>query len=200
MLENMIGSTTKVKLLRLFFEYPNRDFSTDEVLKNSFVGRGYAGKCLKSLLEAGVLTVKKIGKEKRYRLDKDSAYFPIVRTLFGEETRKYPTLSYIHRDLIADLIEKLDKETIILFGSVASGTATPESDIDLLIISERKPFVRKACERTGKKYRIIIQAIVFSGKELEKRMTERSGLLKNIGKEKIFVKGDETLLERIERV
>lgn len=200
MLENIVGSTTKIRILRLMFEYPNRDFSTDEVMKNSFVGRGYAGKCLEMLLGEGILRTKKMGKEKRYSLNRDSRYFPLLRNLFKEENEKYPTLSYMHRNLVSDLLERLGDETITLFGSVASGTATPGSDVDLLIISSRKEFIRKICRRIGGKYKIKIQAVVLTGEELDKRIREKSRFLKNIGKEKIFIGGDEKLLESIERV
>jgi len=199
LLENLLGSTTKVKILRLLFEYPNRDFTTDEVLKNAFVGRGYAGKCLKTMLGSGVLVAKKIRRERRYSLNKGGCYFSELKELFRKERERYHGLSYLHRGLVADIGERLDRETVILFGSVAAGTATPESDVDLLIISDRKQFVHKACKSIGMKYRIAVQPVVMNGPEIEKRIKEGSMFLRNIGKEKMFIRGDEALQESIER-
>ena len=48
------------------------------------------------------------------------------------------------------IVEKLEPEKIILFGSFAYGTPTIKSDIDILVIVKNSPMNRS--ERTGKLY------------------------------------------------
>jgi predicted nucleotidyltransferase len=200
MLENILGSLTKIRILRLFFEYPNRSFTTDEILRNSYVGRGYGGKCIKQLLHFGILKMNKVGKEKRYTLNKENKFYEPLKDLFDLERNKYPTFSYVHRNIIGDLSQSLMEETIIVFGSVAAGTATLDSDIDILIVSERESFVKKYVKKLQKKYGMKIQAIILSFERLKMLIKEKSRLLKNISKEKVFVSGDENILKMIENV
>jgi predicted nucleotidyltransferase len=200
MLENILGSLTKIRILRLFFEYPNRTFTTDEVLRNSYVGRGYGGKCIKQLLNLDILKMNKVGKEKRYTLNKESKFYEPLKDLFDLERNKYPTFSYVHRNIIGDLSQSLTDETIIVFGSVAAGTATLDSDIDILIVSEKESFVKKYVKKLQKKYGMKIQAIILTFERLKILIKEKSMLLKNISKEKVFVSGDENILKMIENV
>ena len=53
---------------------------------------------------------------------------------------------------IIEKLKPLDPEKIILFGSHAKGNATPESDIDLLIIRETK---KKPAQRVGEALKLV---------------------------------------------
>lgn len=197
MIENIIGSTTKVKMLRLFFEYPNRAFSTKEIFSNAIVGRGYAGKCLKMLADEGIIQMKKVGKEKRYVVNKESRFYESLKAFFDQEKIRFSTFNYTHRSLIADLAEQLINETIIIFGSVAAGTALPDSDIDILIIGDNENRIRSVCKTLEKKYKIDIQEIILTKEKLEKMIQQKSSLIKNISKENVFIKGNKKILEMI---
>lgn len=200
MIENILGSLTKIRILRLFFGYPNRSFATDEILKNSFVGRGYGGKCIKQFLDMGILNMNKVGKEKRYYLNKENRFYDALKTFFDIEKSRYPTFSYIHRSIIGDLTQALTEETIIVFGSVSVGTATPESDIDMLIISDRERFVKRHIKKVQEKYKTETQPIILNLERLRSLIQERSRLLKNLAKEKVFVCGNQEVLKMIENV
>ncbi len=197
-LENLLGSTSKIKIMRLFFEYPNRDFSTEEVFSNSRVGVGYGLKCLKLMADAGVIIMKKAGKQKRYILNKNSNLFPIFDRLFERERIMFPKVSYLHRGILAEIVEKLDRETLIVFGSVAAGTATQESDIDILVITKREDEARKILRQTGEKGKIKIQGIFLSEEKLITLIKKKAAIVKNISKEKLFLAGDKKILGAIE--
>ncbi len=198
LMENLLGSTSKVKILRLFFEYPNREFSTKEVFSNSNVGTGYGLKCLRFFADAGILKIRKVGKQKRHILNRNSSLFPILDRLFEQERIAFPKVSYLRRGILAEVVEKLDKESIILFGSVAAGTATQESDIDLLIVTEREVSVRKVLRQAEEKNGIKMQGIVLSRQKLDELISKKAAIIKNISREKIFLAGDKKILEAIE--
>jgi len=197
-MENLLGSTSKIKILRLFFEYPNREFSTGEVFSNSKVGTGYGLKCLRFFADADILKIRKIGKQKRYLLNKNSALYPMIEGLFERETIAFPKVSYLHRGILAEIVEKLDRETLIVFGSIAAGTATQESDIDLLIVTEREAEARKILRKTEEKNRIKMQGIILSKKKLDILISKKAAIIKNISREKLFLAGDRKILEAIE--
>src|SRR3989338_10020719 len=110
LLENIMGSATKVKLLRLFFEYPNRVFTTEEVFENTNLGVGYGLKCLKLLLASETIQMKKSGKQKKYSLNKENIFYQNFYEIFKKERTSLPNISFIHRGVIADVLEKLGEE------------------------------------------------------------------------------------------
>ena len=198
--ENILGSTSKIKILRLFFEYPNRTFLTREVFEDTKVGVGYGLKCLKLLLSSELIKMKKVGNQKRYFLNKEHKFYSILNEIFSNERKNYPNISFFHRGIIAEIIEKLHDETVILFGSIPAGTATPESDIDILIITEKEQEVRENIKIIEKKGDIDIQSIILSKEKLREMIKKKTRIIKNISKEKIFLTGDKKILEEIENV
>jgi predicted nucleotidyltransferase len=198
MIENILGSLTKIKILRLFFEYPNRSFTTDEILTNSYVGRGYGGKCIKQFVGVNILNMNRVGKEKRYTLNEEDKFYDTLREFFETERSRYPTFSYLHRNIIGDLTQALDEETIIVYGSVAAGTATPDSDLDVLIVTDREDYVKKQAEKLEEKYGIDIQPVTLKLEKLKKMIEEKSRLIKNIAREKVFISGNNEILKMVE--
>ncbi len=199
-IENILGSTSKIKILRLFFEYPNRTFLTREIFEDTKVGVGYGLKCMKLLLLSDLIKMKKVGNQKRYSLNKEHKFYPILNEIFSNERKNYPNISFFHRGIIAEIIEKLHNETVILFGSIAAGTATPQSDIDILIITEREHEVREKIKIIEKKSSVSIQGIILSREKLRENIEKKTRIIKNIAKEKIFLTGDKRILEEIENV
>ncbi|MCJ7817075.1 MAG: nucleotidyltransferase domain-containing protein [Candidatus Aenigmarchaeota archaeon] len=202
LIENLVGSGSKVKILRLFYEYPNREFSTKEVFIDTGVGFGYGLKCLNNLQESGILGMKKVGKQKRYFLNKENKLYPVLLELFKTESESFPKISYRNRGILADIIERLDKETLILFGSVAAGTATRESDLDMLVVYDepkRKNYIERSVRQLSKNNKVKIQAIVLDREKLKLMLEKKSELLKSISREKVFLRGDKKILEMIER-
>ncbi|RLF31456.1 MAG: hypothetical protein DRM98_05565 [Thermoplasmata archaeon] len=199
-IENILGSTSKIKILRLFFEYPNRTFLTREIFEDTKVGVGYGLKCMKLLLLSDLIKMKKVGNQKRYSLNEEHKFYPILNEIFSNERKNYPNISFFHRGIIAEKIEKLHNETVILFGSIAAGTATPQSDIDILIITKRKREVREKIKIIEKKSSVSIQGIILSREKLRENIKKKTRIIKNIAKEKIFLTGDKRILEEIENV
>jgi predicted nucleotidyltransferase len=94
--------------------------------------------------------------------------------------RVTPALIAAIRDRIVD---NLHPEKIILFGSRANGTATPDSDIDLLVIlNDEHPLARvRRRDRFGAiqdlfRHRLFgLDAIVLTTAEVQKIMDENEG-------------------------
>jgi uncharacterized protein len=60
----------------------------------------------------------------------------------------------IRRDLLGDRSIGPEVERILLFGSVARGTATEESDIDLVVVLNRSGFTRTYAEMLENRLRV----------------------------------------------
>lgn len=84
-----------------------------------------------------------------------------------------PDLRSAIDSITAQLIEKYKPEKIILFGSAARGDATPDSDVDLLIIKRDTPHY--AADRIMEISRLIerdvpVDFLVYRPDEFEKRL------------------------------
>jgi predicted nucleotidyltransferase len=160
--------------------------------------RGYGGKCIKQFINIGILNMNKVGKEKRYNLNKENRFYDALKQFFDIEKSRYPTFSYIHRSIMGDLMQVLTKETVIVFGSVAAGTSTPESDIDMLIVTDRESFVKRYIKKVQEKYKTKTQPIILSLEKLKTLIQEESQLIENVSKENVFVCGDQEVLKMID--
>jgi uncharacterized protein len=84
--------------------------------------------------------------------------------------------------LISEIAREFKPQRIILFGSHASGNATPDSDVDLLVVMpfEGKP-VRKAIEIKNRvKARFPLELIVRTPEQLAYRMANNDWFIREI--------------------
>ncbi len=97
---------------------------------------------------------------------------------------KKPPLKSLCNELTNTLINKVDIISIILFGSYAKGTETKQSDIDLLIIVEKRgqnDLIPREIYALEAKYGQEINQIVVNKKMFQDMLKNRAEL--NVGKE-----------------
>ena len=93
-------------------------------------GSGAVQRELKRLASSGLVTVTRIGNQKHYQANDTS---PIFRELHSLLIKTVGIADPI-RQVLAPLAETI--EIALLYGSVAKGTDTASSDIDLLVVSD----------------------------------------------------------------
>jgi predicted nucleotidyltransferase len=131
-LDEILGNRTKVKLLRAFFTYPEKEFTESELQRIAGIPQASVHRNVKSLLANGLLDRERIGKANLHSLNKEHILYPLIKKTFENE-----------RNLLSELIKSLKDsigslsgiELAVLFGSVVKGTEREDSDIDIFIIS-----------------------------------------------------------------
>lgn len=129
-LADALFTTTQQRVLALIFGQPGRSFYASELIERTGSGSGAVQRELKRLASSGLVTVKRIGNQKHYQANPDSPVFEELRGL----VRKTVALAEPIRAALASLADRID--LALLYGSVAKGTDTATSDIDILIVAD----------------------------------------------------------------
>ena len=130
-LDGILGNRTKVKLLRGFFTYPEKEFTESELQRIAGIPQASVHRNVKSLLENGLLDRKRIGKANLYSLNKEHILYPLLNSDFEEERNILVEL----KEMIAGAVKDLSEvEMAVLFGSIAKGIEQADSDVDVFIV------------------------------------------------------------------
>ncbi len=130
-LDEVLGNKTKVKLLRGFFTYPEKEFTESELQRIAGIPQASVHRNVKSLLENGLLDRKRIGKANLYSLNKEHILYPLLSNDFEEERNILVEL----KKVIAGAVKNLSEvELAVLFGSIAKGIERADSDVDVFIV------------------------------------------------------------------
>ena len=129
-LADALFTTTQQRVLALLFGQPNRSFYASEMIERTGSGSGAVQRELKRLASSGLATVKSIGNQRHYQANPAS---PVFEELCGL-VRKTVALAEPIRESLAPLANRV--RLALLYGSVAKGTDTARSDIDVLIVAE----------------------------------------------------------------
>jgi predicted nucleotidyltransferase len=129
-LVDALFSSTQQRVLGMLFGQPDRSFFATELINMLGVGSGAVQRELARLAESGLVTVRKIGTQKHYQANPDS---PVFHELVGLIS-KTVGLAEPLRVALAPFADRI--KAAFVYGSVAQGSDTASSDIDLMLISE----------------------------------------------------------------
>jgi len=115
------------KILRLFFQEPNRNFGIREIAKITKIPKTSTARYIRELLKDNLIKKTK------------GAYIGNDTNFFFKLYKKAYFLEELYRSgLIEFLEEKLYPKCIILFGSFAKGEYVKNSDIDIFVQAKEK--------------------------------------------------------------
>jgi predicted nucleotidyltransferase len=127
----MITKDNNLKVMELFFKYPYRDFHIRELARLTKLSSTGIIKIIGRLKHEKLLTSKKFKNLEQIRPNFDGRFFLIKRL--------YNIYSLYDSGLVETIKSYYEMpNAIILFGSYSSGTDSEKSDIDLVVISNKK--------------------------------------------------------------
>ncbi|MFH1904600.1 MAG: nucleotidyltransferase domain-containing protein [bacterium] len=160
MRKNILVATNAQKVLHFLIDHPIRDFLESEIQKATKISKSGVNYALRELVATDFLFRTKRGKAFFYTLNHKNI---VVKQLKVIETI----------DQISGILKKLKplSSKILLFGGSSRGENTPDSDIDLLIISRNKEHIIQQIKSHRNKRNI--QSIVYSNLNfIEKKKTD----------------------------
>lgn len=129
-LADVLFTSTQQRVLGLLFGQPSRSFFASELIQLAGSGSGAVQRELKRLGDSGLVTVTRIGKQKHYQANSTSPVFEELRSLVIKTVAMVDPL----RHALDPLGEKI--VLALVYGSIAKGTDTANSDIDLLVVAD----------------------------------------------------------------
>ena len=195
MLEYILGSRLKVRILRMMLKKPKRQYTLSEIAQSLGLSPGSVHFALKDLERYRVLYVRKFGRSKAFAINETHVLYPQLEKLFGKET-------YAYRDIARDFAARADManvKNIILFGSVARGDTLTPGDIDILVV-HRKGFERKGFDDLAnnimEEREVIISLIYLDESEVKDKIKRFDSFILTVIDEGVVLYGDEKWLKK----
>lgn len=165
-LTDALFTATQRRVLGCLFGEPGRSYTVSELIKTTGAGSGAVQREIARLAGSGLLSVEQAGNQKRYRANPDAPIHDelvaIVRKTFG--------LAMPLRDALAPLSDRV--HAAFVYGSMAKGSDTAGSDIDLMIVSDTLAYpdvmaaLHPLIERIGRE----VNPTLYTQAELHKRI------------------------------
>ena len=130
-LASALFSPVQQRVLGLLFGQPGRRFQSAELIRLAQSGTGAVHRQLGRLEKSGWVTVTRVGNQKYYQANADCPAFTELQGLIAKTVGLVEPLSRALGPLTDEI------EAAFVYGSIAKGTDTAGSDIDVLVVSER---------------------------------------------------------------
>jgi predicted nucleotidyltransferase len=191
-LSNAIFSKVQQRVLALLFGHPDRSFYTSEIIRSVRSGTGAVERELARLAGSGLVATQRIGNQKHYQANRDSPIFAELQAIVVK------TIG-LNEPLRAALAPYADKITAaFVYGSVAKGTDTAESDVDLMLIGEDLTYadIYVGLQNAEDTLRRKVSPNFLTPKDWRKRLAQKNSFVAKIhAQPKIFIVGSQDDLD-----
>jgi predicted nucleotidyltransferase len=123
-------TATQQRVLGLLFGQPDRSFFANEVIALARVGNGSVQRELARLVASGLVVSSVVGRQRHYRANRESPIFDELRSIM----MKTVGAAEPAREALQGLARKIS--CAFIYGSIAKGTDSATSDMDVLIVSD----------------------------------------------------------------
>lgn len=133
-LEDVFGTGKRVKVLRVLARYP-KEFTSREL-------SGYCGVSVRGIIDIltiferhGFIKSRRVGKSILWKVDENHY---LTKSLISPNFELEKDLTDQLKRMISVIIRKFPVQKAVIYGSIARGNERPDSDIDLLLVAEKK--------------------------------------------------------------
>jgi predicted nucleotidyltransferase len=191
MLADLLFGSYRKKVLGMLLLHPDMDYHVRELARLTGTSAGTLHKELARLAAGGLLLRKQQGNQVRYQANQQCPVFPELAGLLRKTTGA--------AELLTEALTPLQPPVALIFGSVASGTESASSDVDLFIVGDLGfADVVRATHPVQAELGREINPVVYSVPELQRRMAEQDPfVLDLLAKPKIFLMGTEHDLSQL---
>jgi len=167
-LADALFSKTQQRVLSFLFGQPDRSFFATELIELTRSGSGAVQRELTKLVDSGLVLATTIGRQRHFQANAGAPIFEEIRSI----VQKTVGLADPLRAALEPLRSKIERAFI--YGSVAKGGATADSDIDVLIVSDEVDLeeIYSALASVERMLRRKINPNVYNRAAYERRVAE----------------------------
>jgi len=187
-LADALFARTQQKVLALLFGQPDRSFYATELITLAGAGSGAVQRELAKLEQGGLVTSRRIGNQKHYQANRGS---PLFDELSGI-VRKTVAVAEPLREALHSVAS--DISAAFVYGSIAKRSDTSQSDIDLMIVSDKLTYadIYVALEPFALAVNRKVNPTIYTRLELNKRIRAGNAfVLRVLEQPKVWVIGTE---------
>ena len=185
-LETLLGSRVKVKILRAFYRFPTKTFSSRELAKYIKVSHTAVLKSFRDLQGMNIVKIESHGTSNLITINQESFLYNELKRLFDFEIETLQSLKKEIRGILSK------EKSVALFGSIAQNKEKLNSDIDLLIITQNKAevneIIAKKQELFSREFGNVISAHIMTENEFKRK--SNTAFVKDLLKSYVLIKGD----------
>ncbi len=187
-LEDVLGSRAKVSVLRMLFKFKAKAFTGRELAESIRLTHTGVRRALRDLQASNLIRMEYHGRSNLITLNPDSYLYDVLQTLFDVEANTfYSFIQELKREIPHGIV------SCAIFGSVARGTDEPDSDVDVLFITDAKEAVQRFVEDKMqffvRRYGSVIAPYVMSKNEFVRKKS--TPFVKGILESYKLVKGED---------
>jgi len=197
------------KIIKLFYDDVYSEFTINELATKTGISYSYVHRQVKELEDRDILIVtqrtnRKYCKPNYNNPEVKTSFINVSNRIAEDFLKKRDKIFFIVEKLLAVLPKKTDFNllSIVLFGSLAKGTDSKKSDIDLFILVPSKTqydeIIDMECVALSKVFGVEINPIISEPKNLLSMLKDKEhNVAKEILKNKIIFFGAEKFWELI---
>jgi predicted nucleotidyltransferase len=190
--EVLFGGTRR-NVLALLLGRPDQKFYLREIARETGAGLGALQRELAQLVEAGLILRAPHGRQVYFSANTGSPVFEELRSILD----KTAGLADVLRSALLDFHERID--AAFVYGSVATGRQTSESDVDLFVVGtlrlgELLPVLARVQRRVGR----AVNATIHRPEELLEKYRAREHFVRRVlERRKLMLIGSDDELARL---
>ncbi len=142
MLEEILSSAAKVRILRVLYARPHRDCTIRDLARILDLSVGTVHPAVGQLAAVRVILTRRVGRSVAVRVNPAHLLSPALSSLFRAEAAAFIPVA----EAFAESLPAKGLSGVVLYGSVARGEAGSHSDIDVLVVVDdlrSAPAIRK---------------------------------------------------------
>jgi len=182
---------TQQKVIGILFRKPDSTFYLNEIVGLAAMGKGTIKRELEKMTRAGLLTLTHIGNQNHYQANPKS---PVYKELIAI-SRKTFGLSDVIRKALKPAQHSI--QYAFIYGSIAKGTDTSSSDIDLMIIGDDLAYsdIMNLLMEAEKELQRPINPSIYTLKDFKHKLQQKNSFLTRImQQEKITLIGNDNVI------
>ncbi len=173
MLTDLLLGNYRKRLLSQLLLNPDSDYHVRELARLTDTSPGSLHRELTRLAAAGLLLRKEQGNQVRYQANRQCPVFPELAGLLRKTSGA--------AEVLAQALAPLQPALSLIFGSVAGGTETAASDVDVLVVTERGfGEVVRALHGAQATLGREVNPVVYTPAELQAHVLERDPFVSNL--------------------